>query len=233
MAAAARGLQKNDTIMTQRLVVVVLVVALLAPGAGAGAGGAASLDASPPTLQQRLKSPSAPSSTSTRKITDEEVAYPLWPEDARFDGDGGGGGTAPIVITNCTGPELGGFGDFSQPNRTCVLPPNVTATLKPGTWLMGEGSLRLQRGSHLRCTQPGCLVTVVLGGALTVHPDARLSAGFINVTAAVVEILGPGASIDAAGTSVHPIPTVDPSRICFDPRLTNRRLGCIQFLPSI
>ena len=42
-------------------------------------------------------------------------------------------------------------------------------------------------------------LTVALGPAatLTLRPDARLHAGFLNVTAGVVAVVGPGARVDA------------------------------------
>jgi len=40
---------------------------------------------------------------------------------------------------------------------------------------------------------------LVLGGSLTLRGDARLSAGFVNVTAAEVVVSGAGGSIDADG----------------------------------
>ena len=61
------------------------------------------------------------------------------------------------------------------------------------------GSMTLSEGASLGCPDPGCLITVVLGGSLTLRGDARLSAGFVNVTAAEVVVSGAGGSIDADG----------------------------------
>ena len=71
-----------------------------------------------------------------------------------------------------------------------MRPPPVTATLPSGTVIVGDGSLTLSPGAVLHCARPGCALTVALGPAatLTLRPDARLHAGFLNVTAGVVAV---------------------------------------------
>jgi hypothetical protein len=166
------------------------LVALLALLAAAAA--AAAEDAAPLQQRQQQRTLQATSTKSVSAIWNKETRQEISAND-RYDDVN----DVANVITNCSGPELGGVGGFASANGTCVLPANTTATLQPGTWLIGSGSLTLSKGAKVRCVQPGCLITVVLGGELIVKGNAQLSAGFINITAATVAVVGAGASIDA------------------------------------
>ena len=43
------------------------------------------------------------------------------------------------MVTSCD--ELGGIGNLSSTTDPCVIPPNTTTALTPGTWILGSGSL--------------------------------------------------------------------------------------------
>ena len=101
------------------------------------------------------------------------------------------------MVTSCD--ELGGIGNLSSTESPCVVPENASVSLSPGTWILGSGSLTLSPASSMGCDAPGCLITVLLGGTLRVNHRARVHGGYVNVTAAAVEIIGAGASVDADG----------------------------------
>ena len=101
------------------------------------------------------------------------------------------------MVTSCD--ELGGIGNLSSTTDPCVIPPNTTTALTPGTWILGSGSLTMSPNASIGCDVPGCLFTVLLGGTLRVTERARIHGGYVNVTAAAVEIVGVDASIDADG----------------------------------
>ena len=101
------------------------------------------------------------------------------------------------MVTSCD--ELGGVGNLSSTESPCVVPANASVSLPPGTWILGSGSLTLSPQSYVGCDAPGCLITVLLGGTLRVNHRARVHGGYVNVTAAAVEIIGLGASVDADG----------------------------------
>ena len=101
------------------------------------------------------------------------------------------------MVTSCD--ELGGVGNLSSTESPCVVPANASVSLPPGTWILGSGSLTLSPQSYVGCDAPGCLITVLLGGTLRVNHRARVHGGYVNVTAAAVEIIGAGASVDADG----------------------------------
>ena len=103
------------------------------------------------------------------------------------------------MVTSCD--ELGGIGNLSSTTDPCVIPPNTTTALTPGTWILGSGSLTMSPNASIGCDVPGCLFTVLLGGTLRVTERARIHGGYVNVTAAAVEIVGVDASIDADGSA--------------------------------
>ena len=103
------------------------------------------------------------------------------------------------MVTSCD--ELGGIGNLSSTTDPCVIPPNTTTALTPGTWILGSGSLTMSPNASIGCDVPGCLFTVLLGGTLRVTERAMIHGGYVNVTAAAVEIVGVDASIDADGSA--------------------------------
>ena len=122
----------------------------------------------------------------------------LWAEDRNVPPD------ASSWITECASISPKATGNLSDPNGTgCVLPANETSVVPSGSRIAGEGSLVLPEGAALTCgvgVTEYCALTVALGtnARLVLGASARLSAGFLNVTAGVVE-LGEAARLDADG----------------------------------
>jgi hypothetical protein len=116
-------------------------------------------------------------------------------------------GVAPDAsswITECASISPNATGNLSDANGTgCVLPANETSVVPSGSRIAGEGSLVLPEGAVLTCgvgATEYCALTVALGtdARLVLGASARLSAGFLNVTAGAVE-LGEAARVDADG----------------------------------
>ena len=187
-----------------RAVLTTLVVAAFASSARAGGAPTSALnagDGAPRLLGALLPAefvghaPGDDDAASARREA-RRSAVGLAPAFSRADATS----SSPRVVSDCASIHSDATGNLSDATGPgCVLPPNVTATLPSGTVIVGDGSLTLSPGAVLHCARPGCALTVALGPAatLTLRPDARLHAGFLNVTAGVVAVVGPGARVDA------------------------------------
>ena len=188
-----------------RAVLTTLVVAVFASSARAGGAPTTALnagDGAPRLLGALLPAEfvgHAPGDDDASVRASRGASVPrsgLAPAFSRADATS----SSPRVVSDCASIHSDATGNLSDATGPgCVLPPNVTATLPSGTVIVGDGSLTLSPGAVLHCARPGCALTVALGPAatLTLRPDARLHAGFLNITAGVVAVVGPGARVDA------------------------------------
>ena len=182
-----------------RLCLVAAVVALMAaPAALAAAAPSAPSPGDPArSLRDSLFRDFGASEAGDPRDEPRGLSALLWADDP---------GEAPDAsswITECASISPNATGNLSDANGTgCVLPANETSVVPSGSRIAGEGSLVLPEGAVLTCADitEYCALTVALGAdaRLVLDEGARLSAGFLNVTAGVVG-LGKAARLDADG----------------------------------